>query len=45
MMNILAYADGKIDLIALAEKIGEPAEDCIPIIEKLLQQGLLERVN
>jgi aminopeptidase-like protein len=45
MMNILAYADGKRDLIAVAEKIGAPAEDCIPIVEKLLQQGLLERLE
>ena len=45
MMNILAYADGQHDLIALAEKIGVPAETCIPVIERLLQERLLERAT
>jgi len=45
MMNILAYADGQHDLISLAEKIGVPAETCIPVIERLLQERLLERAT
>jgi aminopeptidase-like protein len=45
MMNILAYADGQRDLVSLAEQIGEPAETCIPIIARLLQERLLERVD
>jgi aminopeptidase-like protein len=45
MMNILAYADGRRDLIALAEEIGVPAETCLPIIARLLQERLLERVD
>jgi aminopeptidase-like protein len=45
MMNILAYADGQRDLISLAERIGAPAETCIPIIERLLQERLLERID
>jgi aminopeptidase-like protein len=45
MMNILAYADGQRDLVSLAERIGEPAETCIPIITRLLQERLLERVD
>jgi aminopeptidase-like protein len=45
MMNILAYADGTRDLISLAERIGVPAETCIPIISRLLQEGLLERID
>jgi aminopeptidase-like protein len=45
MMNILAYADGQRDLVSLAERIGEPAETCIPIIARLLQERLLERVD
>jgi aminopeptidase-like protein len=44
MMNILAYADGQRDLVSLAERIGVPAETCIPIIERLLQERLLERI-
>ncbi|MGD0824368.1 MAG: winged helix-turn-helix domain-containing protein, partial [Terriglobales bacterium] len=45
MMNILAYADGQRDLVSLAERIGEPAETCIPIIARLVQERLLERVD
>ena len=44
MMNILAYCDGERDLIALADRIGVAAETCIPIVERLLQEGLLERI-
>jgi aminopeptidase-like protein len=42
MMNLLAYADGTRDLISLAETIGLAAWDCLPIIERLEQAGLLE---
>jgi aminopeptidase-like protein len=45
MMNILAYADGERDLISLADRIGVPAETCIPIIQRLLQEQLLERID
>jgi len=45
MMNILAYADGQRDLVSLAERIGVPAETCLPIIERLLEERLLERVD
>ena len=45
MMNILAYADGERDLVSLAERIEVPAETCVPIIERLLQKQLLERID
>jgi aminopeptidase-like protein len=45
MINILAYADGELDLISLADRIGVPAETCIPIIERLLREDLLEKVQ
>lgn len=45
MMNILAYADGQRDLVSLADQIGVPAETCMPIVAKLLQEGLLERID
>ena len=45
MMNILAYADGQRDLVALADRIGVPAETCLPIIARLLEARLLERID
>ncbi|MGB6775896.1 MAG: DUF4910 domain-containing protein [Terriglobales bacterium] len=45
MMNILVYADGQRDLVSLAERIGVPAETCLPIVAKLLKEGLLERID
>lgn len=45
MMNIVAYCDGEQDLIALADRIGVAAETCIPIIERLVQEHLLERID
>jgi aminopeptidase-like protein len=43
MMNLLAYADGSLDLIDLAEKIGVDALLLAPIAEKLEAEGLLTR--
>ena len=45
MMNILAYADGKHDLLGLAELIGTNAEECIDIINSLAENGLLKKIN
>jgi aminopeptidase-like protein len=44
LKNILAYADGTLDLIALAEKIKVPAMECMPIIQTLLRAGLLKEI-
>jgi len=44
-MDVLAYADGQGDLVSLAERIGVPAEACLPMIVRLLQEDLLERVD
>jgi aminopeptidase-like protein len=41
LMNFLAYSDGSHDLIALAERIGVCAVECLPLIEKLRAAGLL----
>jgi len=41
MMNILAYADGKTDLLSLAEKIEQDFFDCLPVAKKLLEHQLL----
>jgi len=45
LLDVLAYADGENDLIALAEQLGVPAETCLPVIETFLQHGLLQRVG
>ena len=44
LMNVLAYSDGEHDLVALAERIGASALDCLPIIARLEQEHLLEPV-
>jgi aminopeptidase-like protein len=41
MMDVLAYADGRHDLLALAERIGAPATDCAAIATTLARHGLL----
>jgi aminopeptidase-like protein len=45
LKNILAYADGTLDLISLAEGIKAPATECIPIIQTLLRAGLLKEID
>jgi len=45
MMNILAYADGHRDLVSLADRLGVPAETCLPIIARLVEERLLERID
>ncbi len=45
MMDILAYADGETDLIAIAERIGVPVEDCAVIAERLAKESLLREVG
>ena len=45
MMNLLAYADGENDLLAIAETIGADLRDCEAIAETLCSHGLLELVK
>jgi aminopeptidase-like protein len=45
MMNLLAYADGEHDLIALSDRVGLLARRCHDIASKLAAQGLLEAVG
>jgi aminopeptidase-like protein len=42
ILNILAYADGRHDLIALAERIELPYERCVELLRALHGAGLVE---
>jgi aminopeptidase-like protein len=41
MMNLLAYADGSLSLLEIAERIGEPMWELLPIVDRLAESGLL----
>ncbi len=45
MMNLLAYADGQHDLLAIAERIGVPMWELFSIVEQLKREGLLQVVG
>ena len=41
MVNIIAYADGKNNLVDISDKIGVPIKKIIPIIQKLRDNQLI----
>ena len=41
LKNFLAYADGNHDLLAIADKIGVTAQNCMAIAENLHRAGLI----
>jgi aminopeptidase-like protein len=45
MMNFLVYADGRNDLIAISDIIKVPAEELANIAEKLIDAGVVERLE
>lgn len=45
ILNVITYADGDHDLIAIADRIGITAHDCAVIAEELAAHGLLERMD
>lgn len=45
MMDVLAYADGVHDLVALAERAGAPAMECAEVAAALAAHGLLVQTD
>ena len=45
MVDLVAYADGKNDLIAISERIGVPVKDLLPIVQKLRDAALIRMVR
>lgn len=45
MMNLIAYCDGKMSLLDIAEKINVPMWDLFEITNRLAREKLLERVS
>lgn len=41
MMDFIAYADGRNDLVEISDRIGVPMSTLIPIAQKLIRSGLL----
>ncbi|MBQ7583152.1 MAG: DUF4910 domain-containing protein [Lachnospiraceae bacterium] len=42
LKDLIAYADGRNDLIGISEIIGQPVDLLIPLVDKLLDCGLFE---
>ena len=45
MMDCIAYADGRNDLIAISDIIGVSVHDLIPVVKKMVDVGLFEEVR
>lgn len=43
MSNMIAYADGKNDLIDISNRIGVPVSELIPMAVKLEECGILKK--
>jgi len=41
LINFMAFADGKNDLISLGDKINVPIEQCVDIARRLFDAGLM----
>ena len=45
MMNLITYCDGRNDLFDLSDLIDVAPQELIPIVQKLLEHGLLEKID
>lgn len=45
LKNLLAYSDGKHDLISISDKINVSVSKLIPIVKKLIENNLLESIH
>jgi aminopeptidase-like protein len=45
MMNLLAYADGELDLLGIADKIGSDALECASVADTLARHQLLKIIE
>lgn len=45
MKNLMAYADGDLDLLAIADQIGADVMDCDDLARRLWAAGLLECIG
>lgn len=45
IMDVLAYADGSNDLLDISERIGVPVLNLLPVVDKLVEAGLLSRLE
>ena len=45
MRDLIAYADGRNDLIDISKIIHVPVQELIPIVEKLLEHNILKELN
>ena len=43
LMNVLAYADGDHTLLDIAQRIGVSMLECLPVVQRLVDAGLLAR--
>ena len=45
LIDFLAYCDGNLDLLGIAEAIGTPAEECLEVARRALNAGVVERLE
>jgi aminopeptidase-like protein len=44
MLNLIAYSDGSLSLLEIAEKIRQPMWELLPMVDRLAENNLLEKL-